>query len=137
MTLHPLDRAATAECLASDVRADLLLVPPALGKAALAWPAHHRSDPIGTVVRLTADGPYGFFLPQGSDRPAWPDCCTYLHGGTPLKLPPLSHDGAAGQPGWLHHRADGRLYSAPLVLHPIISALAEHPLGQGPVTTCR
>ncbi|MFE8941103.1 hypothetical protein ACFYNX_26970 [Streptomyces sp. NPDC007872] len=109
-------------------RADLLLVPPWIGEKVLERLVTHHSDPIGAVVSLIHDDQhrYGFWLPPGSHLPAWPAFCTYLPAGTALELPQLHQHGDDSRPGWIRQGTGGRMYSRPLHLHAIITALAKH-----------
>lgn len=69
-------------------------------------------------------GQRGIFLPEQSDDPAWPPGTTYLKTGANVTLPPFSqrwaeHDSTSG---WVS--LDCSPLSRPLLLHPVLTALA-------------
>ncbi|MFK0119320.1 hypothetical protein [Streptomyces sp. NPDC090994] len=103
---------------------EVLLMPERLGRlltSALAGrPA--RTAPLGWVFAHA--GQWGVFLPPESDEPAWPADTTYLTTGTSLTLPPAGArpDAWTGASGWVSQ--DGNLLSRPLLLHPVLTAVA-------------
>ncbi|MFF4933259.1 hypothetical protein ACFY2H_30875 [Streptomyces griseofuscus] len=81
-----------------------------------------RVAPLGWVFAHA--GQRGIFLPEQSDDPAWPPGTTYLKSGAKVTLPSFSqrwteHDGTSG---WVS--LDGSPLSRPLLLHPVLTALA-------------
>lgn len=81
-----------------------------------------RTAPLDWVFARGCE--WGIFLPAESDDPAWPPGTTYLKAGTSLTLPPirLRPDVRTGASAWVSW--DGNLLSRPLLLHPILTALA-------------
>ncbi|MGW0603984.1 hypothetical protein [Streptomyces sp. NPDC002640] len=69
-------------------------------------------------------GQRGVFLPERSDTPAWPPGTTYLHTGESVTLPPFhwQMDERDDTGGWMN--LDGPPLSKPLLLHPIVTAIA-------------
>lgn len=106
------------------------------------WEVLLMSEPLAQLVtRAFADRPVraaalgwvfahagqrGIFLPEQSNDPAWPPGTTYLKSGANVTLPSFSqrwaeheHDGTSG---WVS--LDGSPLSRPLLLHPVLTALA-------------
>ncbi|MFD4525567.1 hypothetical protein ACFWP7_16905 [Streptomyces sp. NPDC058470] len=103
---------------------EVLFMPAPLGRlvrGALAGrPA--RAAPLGWVFAHA--GQWGIFLPEESDDPAWPPGTTYLKAGASVTLPPLGaqQDGQDCAFGWVSR--DGSPLSRPLLVHPVVTALA-------------
>ena len=102
---------------------DIVMVPEHHARQAVALLDRLALDPIGSV--FADHDRWGFFLPEESDSPAWPPATEYLHGGASVTLPPFHWPAPAyGATGWVRHRADGRLFTAPLMLHPVLDAVS-------------
>ncbi|MEV5279812.1 hypothetical protein ACFYMW_26110 [Streptomyces sp. NPDC006692] len=88
----------------------------ALGRATMAASA------LGWV--FSHAGQRGVLLPEQSDTPAWPPGTTYLRTGESVTLPPFSLrvDERDDAGGWMN--LDGPPLSKPLLLHPIVTAIA-------------
>ncbi|MFI5822850.1 hypothetical protein ACIA8I_27710 [Streptomyces rishiriensis] len=130
MTLATLTRSTTA--LPS--RADA----PGLRQVGPGWEVLLMPEPLarlvtralaGRPVKVAAlgwvfahAGQWGIFLPEMSDDPAWPPGTTYLAAGGSVTLPPFSRRSAEDAWGWV--RLDGSPLSRPLLLHPVVTALA-------------
>lgn len=73
---------------------------------------------------FTHAGQRGIFLPERSDEPAWPPGTTYLKTGESVTLPPFRQrmDEQDDTGGWTN--LDGPPLSKPLLLHPIVTAIA-------------
>ncbi|MEW1760489.1 hypothetical protein AB0393_28755 [Streptomyces cyaneofuscatus] len=127
----PPELAATAQPQTVGPGWEVLLMPEPLGRlvvdALAGRPA--RTAPLGWV--FTHAGRWGIFLPLQSDQPAWPSCTTYLTAGASITLPP---DEARSKTwpacGWVSR--DGEQLSRPLLLHPVLTALA--PCDAGPAS---
>ncbi|QKZ23891.1 hypothetical protein [Streptomyces chartreusis] len=89
-------------------------------------------------------GHWGVFLPERSNDRAWPPGTTYLKTGEHVTLPPFTWGFAecGGISGWVNQ--DGVPLSRPLLLHPIVTLLANDvtrsaspdPEGLAMPTTC-
>ncbi|MFB0630449.1 HAD family hydrolase [Streptomyces sp. AB3(2024)] len=110
---------------------DVVLVPESHAREAVA-----RLDELAglhAVGAVFASGDaWGFFLPEGSGDPAWPAPSRYFGAGATLTLPPAPRPDAAT--GWIRWR-QGRIYTAPLLLHAVLANLAKrHRLNDGPTS---
>ncbi len=103
---------------------EILLMPVPLGRLVTAALARRpaRTAPLGWVVATS--GQWGIFLPEESDDPAWPPETTYLKSGANVILPSFSQRWTehGGTSGWVN--LDGSPLSRPLLLHPVLTALA-------------
>jgi hypothetical protein len=95
---------------------DVVLIPEAIARRAVRALDRVRLDAVGTV--FAHHGTWGFFVPEQSDDPEWPDGITYRSAGSTVVLPPLSPGPGSG---WVRARHDGRLLTRPLLLHPVVS----------------
>ncbi|MFE0055416.1 hypothetical protein [Streptomyces sp. NPDC059003] len=102
---------------------DVVLVPEQHAQEAVGHLDRLELRPVGAVFAI--DGQWGFFLPEGSNEPAWPSSVQYFGAGTSVTVPPASWsrtDPSAGS-GWVRRRRNGRIFTPPLLLHSIVEAI--------------
>ncbi|MFI1408902.1 hypothetical protein ACH4Y0_03030 [Streptomyces sp. NPDC020707] len=103
---------------------EVLLMPAPLGRLVTDALAERsaRAAPLGWVFAHT--GHWGIFPPERSDDLAWPPGTTYLKAGASITLPPpgAQPDRQSSASGWV--RRDGGFLTRPLLVHPVLTALA-------------
>ncbi|MFD4480382.1 hypothetical protein ACFWPU_30305 [Streptomyces sp. NPDC058471] len=103
---------------------DVVLVPEQHAREAVGHLDRLELRPVGAVFAI--DGQWGFFLPEGSNEPPWPSPVQYLGAGTAVTVPPASwsHADASPRSGWVRRHRNGRIFTPPLLLHPIVEAIS-------------
>ncbi|MFD7016675.1 hypothetical protein [Streptomyces sp. NPDC059928] len=103
---------------------DVVLVPEQHAREAVSHLDRLELCPVGAVFAI--DGQWGFFLPEGSNEPLWPSSVRYFGAGTSVAVPPASWSRAesAPGPGWVRRHRNGRIFTPPLLLHPVVEAIS-------------